>query len=243
MGFGLRRAIAGVAFIAIAVVLVLVWVRAKDSQNAGSGFVQQPVSTPVPSPTAVVSPTPVFDDRIRSLVAAIEAGDADTLFAALRRYYVCSPMISEVPHCPAGSGQEVVAQIGLHIYPAYRDPELMLTWLETLMTGNRFQLVLAANAEATEYRPEEVLFLLFEASPGSQRVDGLAVSAVLDSSLVAELDFYCTRRSGCGRNSSDIAEQVEVFARGKINPDYCDPSYDEICIELRRSFLSPNGSR
>jgi hypothetical protein len=248
MGLGLRRTIAGLAFITVAVLVILGWVQARGSQDNRSGFVPQPVSTQVPSPKAVVSPTPVFEDRIRALVAAIEAGDPDTLFAALRRYYLCG-MLDEVPRCSEGSGEEVVAQIGLHIYPTYRHPGQMYAWLESFMSGNRHRLVLLAEAPATDFRPVEALLLLFEAdeprspSPGTQRFDGIGVSVIRDSSIVAELDFYCVERAGCGRDFSDNASEIERLARGKIDPEYCDVSYEPICADLRRSFGPANQAR
>ena len=172
----LLAALTGLALAGVAVAII--FLAPDDSDSPPAPYVLQPASSPVPTPTVAVSPTPVFDPRVISLVAAAEAGNADAILAALRRYFLCSALIDEVPRCAAGSGDEVVAQIGLHIYPAYRTPPLARSWLVELLGGNELDVVLAGRTRPPDDTAGGDFFLVLEAREprylsGGSRVDGL----------------------------------------------------------------------
>jgi hypothetical protein len=231
---GLLAALTGLTLVGLAGAAIFLAFGHSDSPPAP--LLLQPVSSPVPTPSIAISPTPAFDPRVTSFVAAAAAGDADAVLASFRRYFLCSALIDEVPRCAAGSGDEVVAQIGLHIYPVYRAPPLARSWLVELLEGNRLDLVLAGRTEPPdETAGGDVLLVLEAREPrylsGGSRVDGLLLrvgqSPIPD---IVEFDFYCGMRLGCRFD----AEEVHRSARGPLEPIYCSPAYDSICLDLRR---------
>ncbi|HEY7467447.1 MAG TPA: hypothetical protein VIB47_12215 [Dehalococcoidia bacterium] len=231
---GLLAAVTGLTLVGLAVAAI--FLASDDSDSPPAPYLLQPVSSPVPTPTVAVSPTPTFDPRVASLAAAAEAGDADAILASLRRYFLCSALIDEVPRCPAGSGDEVVAQIGLHIYPTYRPPPLARSWLVELLEGNKLDLVLAGRTQPPDDTAGGDFFLVIEAREprylsGGSRVDGLLLRVSESPSPdIVEFDFYCGTRLGCRFD----AEEVNRSARDPIDPIYCSPAFDPICLDLGR---------